>query len=251
MVRLYHDSRFISHIIFVSSPSHCIQITESSRYLQCLTRPIDHKSSLPRHQIEVFCEAVPKTAEVTIHLSPGRLVLNPITELPSALCLPLLWWLYFSQEHQRFHGPNGRPDWVRKRWPKCVGKTICRWDKIYSQSSYHYPQPGDNLTTPFYKFNTRGMVAMANSGPDSNKSQFFITYAKQPHLDSKYTIFGKVIDGADSTLDSMERVPINSKNRPLTEIKLINVGFPLDRTLYTWQRFRSPFMPTQLRMQSW
>lgn len=64
---------------------------------------------------------------------------------------------------------------------------------------------------------------MANSGPDTNKSQFFIAYAKQAHLDSKYTIFGKVIDGQDSTLDVMERVPVNNKNRPLSDIKLTHV----------------------------
>jgi peptidyl-prolyl cis-trans isomerase-like 3 len=63
---------------------------------------------------------------------------------------------------------------------------------------------------------------MANSGRDSNKSQFFITYAKQPHLDGQNTIFGKVIDGLD-TLEAMERVPVNNKNRPLQEIKLTHV----------------------------
>jgi len=42
-------------------------------------------------------------------------------------------------------------------------------------------------------------------------------------LDGKYTILGKVIDGADSTLDSMEKVPVNAKSRPLQEITLQSV----------------------------
>lgn len=57
--------------------------------------------------------------------------------------------------------------------------------------------------------------------PDS--LQFFISYAKQPSLDGKYTIFGRVIDGQDSTLDMMERVPVNAKNRPEKEIRLERV----------------------------
>lgn len=42
------------------------------------------------------------------------------------------------------------------------------------------------------KHTDRGMVSMANSGPNSNQSQFFFTYAAQPHLDLKYTLFGMV-----------------------------------------------------------
>lgn len=88
-----------------------------------------------------------------------------------------------------------------------------------SRSTVDHP-----CTSLLSQFNARGVVAMANSGPDTNKAQFFVTYSKQAHLDGKYTIFGKVIDGADSTLDAMERVPVNPKNRPLTEIKLTHVS---------------------------
>lgn len=55
------------------------------------------------------------------------------------------------------------------------------------------------------KHEKRGIVSMANSGPNSNGSQFFITYGKHKHLDGKYTIIGRVIAGME-VLDMMEKV---------------------------------------------
>uniref|UniRef100_A0A3Q1FT62 Peptidyl-prolyl cis-trans isomerase n=1 Tax=Acanthochromis polyacanthus TaxID=80966 RepID=A0A3Q1FT62_9TELE len=59
--------------------------------------------------------------------------------------------------------------------------------------------------------------------PNTNGSQFFFTYAKQPHLDMKYTVFGKIIDGLE-TLDELEKLPVNEKTfRPLTETRIKDV----------------------------
>jgi cyclophilin family peptidyl-prolyl cis-trans isomerase len=55
----------------------------------------------------------------------------------------------------------------------------------------------DNEIDPALKFNQAGILGMANSGPDTNGSQFFITYAPAPSLDGGYTIFGKVLSGMD------------------------------------------------------
>ena len=53
---------------------------------------------------------------------------------------------------------------------------------------------------------------MANKGPNTNGSQFFITYAAAPHLDGKNTVFGKVLSGWE-TLDKIEAKDVDGKGR--------------------------------------
>ncbi len=72
------------------------------------------------------------------------------------------------------------------------------------------------------KHNKRGIVSMANSGPDTNGSQFFITYAKHTHLNNVYTVFGHVISGFE-TLDALEKVPVDDRDKPLTPVKIRSV----------------------------
>ncbi|MFO7773985.1 MAG: peptidylprolyl isomerase [Dehalococcoidia bacterium] len=70
---------------------------------------------------------------------------------------------------------------------------------------------GDGTGGPGYQFDDEitehthvtGALSMANSGPNTNGSQFFITYAPQPHLDGKHSVFGQLIEGTD-VLKSLE-----------------------------------------------
>lgn len=64
-----------------------------------------------------------------------------------------------------------------------------------------------------------GILAMANSGPNTNKSQFFISYRSCKHLDGKHTIFGKLVGGME-TLANMERIGTDNKDRPVEDIIL-------------------------------
>ena len=67
----------------------------------------------------------------------------------------------------------------------------------------------------------RGMLSMANSGPNTNRSQFFITYRAAPHLDNKHTVFGEV-SGDTTALDILEQIPTDIHNRPRgVEVKIL------------------------------
>jgi len=89
----------------------------------------------------------------------------------------------------------------------------------------------DGQGDPGYKFEdefnshklVKGSLAMANSGPDSNGSQFFIVTANStPHLDGKHTNFGKVIEGMD-VVDKIEEVETNENDHPTEDMVIENI----------------------------
>ncbi|ORZ35434.1 peptidylprolyl isomerase-like 3 [Catenaria anguillulae PL171] len=139
-------------------------------------------------KIEVFCESVPKTAE------------NFLALCASGYYDGCLWHRNIKDFMVQTGDPTGKGK---------GGESI--WGGKFD----------DEIRTTL-KHNARGIVSMANNGPNSNGSQWFITYSKQPHLDSKYTVFGKVIDGWE-TLDELEKLPVDAKYRPAKEVRIRNV----------------------------
>lgn len=73
---------------------------------------------------------------------------------------------------------------------------------------------------PEVNFDKAGILSMANAGPNTNGSQFFITTIPTPWLNQKHTIFGEVVAGYEN-IEKIENQPTDAQSRPLSEQKII------------------------------
>ncbi len=86
------------------------------------------------------------------------------------------------------------------------------------------PKIKDEFTKTDLDQNNRGTISMANAGPNTGSSQFFINLVNNNFLDGKHPVFGKVIEGMD-VVDKIAVVEKNSQDKPLVDVVINKASF--------------------------
>ncbi|KAI5795771.1 cyclophilin-like domain-containing protein [Geopyxis carbonaria] len=146
-------------------------------------------------KLELFCEATPKTCENFLALCAS----SYFTDVP--FHRNIAGFMVQTGDGEKRNGKGGL--------------------SIYSTPDAPY---FEDEIKPGLRHTGRGVVAMANkSRADTNASQWYITYATATHLDGRNTVFGKVIEGIDTTLVKIEKEPVDAKNRPKSPVLITGV----------------------------
>lgn len=131
-----------------------------------------------------------------------------------------------------------------KDWTDPATQQKIHGKRFYDGTSFHRVIPGfmiqggdhlgtgtgdagyffDNEIEPTLLFDTAGRLAMANAGPNTNGTQFFVTEAPQPELDGKYTIFGQCDPHSVLIAATIARVERDSNDKPITPVTLNKVS---------------------------
>ncbi|RUP46512.1 putative peptidylprolyl isomerase D [Jimgerdemannia flammicorona] len=102
----------------------------------------------------------------------------------------------------------------------CQGGDFTAGNGTGGESIYGEKFADENFT---YKHEVPFLLSMANAGPATNGSQFFITTEPTPHLDGKHVVFGKVLKGR-SVVRAMENTPKDSSDKPLKRVEIVDCG---------------------------
>lgn len=150
--------------------------------------------------VELYNDVVPKTAENFRALCTGEKGIGPNTGVP----------LHFKGS--RFHR-------VIKSF-MVQGGDISAGDGTGGESIYGLKFEDENLEL---KHERKGMLSMANSGPNTNGSQFFITTTRTSHLDGKHVVFGRVIKGM-GVVRSIEHITTGENDCPSVDAIISDCG---------------------------